>query len=362
MDTTIPDIMFDENGICNYCRGYEEQAGKELLPDSEKLQYLERAVGLVKKSGRNKEYDCVIGVSGGVDSSYLVYKVKEFGLRPLAVHFDNGWNAEAAVANIETLLKKLDVDLYTHVVDWEEFKDLQLAFFRSSIANLEIPTDHALMALLYDIAARHGIRYIVTGSNVVTEAIMPQSWMEANRDLRLLKAIHARFGSRKLKTYPTMGLVKLAYYTFFKGMKHLPLLNYLEYDRKKAIKELEKKFGWKSYGGKHYESVFTRFFQGYILPEKYGIDKRIAHLSTLIMSGQITRNEALEELSKPPYTKEREEEDRVFVLKKLGMSEEEFEKFMNTVPKRGEEYPSTQWVFTTLRPFVNMARRWAKSI
>ncbi len=242
MDTTDPEIKFDENGVCNHCKRYEELVRLKLLTGEEREKRLKEIVGKIKRYGKNKKYDCIIGVSGGVDSSYVAYIAKKLGLRPLAVHLDNGWDTELAISNIEKILKKLDIDLYTYVVDWEEFRDLQLAYFKASVVDIEVVTDHAIIAALYDIADKRKIKYILSGSNIVTEGIMPNSWGYNKNDLRNLKDIYKRYGTVKLKTYPTMGLFKWLYYRFIKGIQTIPLLNYMDYNKKKAKKLLISEF------------------------------------------------------------------------------------------------------------------------
>lgn len=357
MDTTVEDIVFDNDGICNYCKDYEKRVENEAIVN--KKQALLQLVNRIKEEGKSKEYDCVIGVSGGVDSSYVAHLVKDFGLRPIAIHLDNGWNSELAVSNIEKLLNQLDIDLVTHVIDWQEFKDLQRAFIKSSIKNLEIPTDHAIGAILFKIANKYGIKYIINGSNLVTEGILPVEGFGRNIDYRLLKSIHKKFGTQKLKTYPRMSLKKWVYNIFIKKIKYIPILNYVDYIKEDAIVALEDKYGWKRYGGKHFESIFTRFYQGFMLPKKYNFDKRIAHLSTMIMSGQISRQEALEELEMSPYGNNLNllEEDKEYVLKKLGITRNEFENILKESPKRPEDYPSSDWMFKKFGSLMKIIKR-----
>lgn len=349
MDTTDPEIKFDENGICNHCKRYDELVRLKLLTGEERENKLKEIIDKIKRKGKNKKYDCIIGVSGGVDSSYAAYIVKKLGLRPLAVHLDNGWDAELAVGNIEKILKNLDIDLYTYVVNWEEFKALQLAYFKASVVDIEVVTDHAITAAIYDIADKNRIKYFLSGSNIVTEAIMPYSWAYNKNDLWNLEAIHKRYGTVKLKTYPTMGLFKWLYYGFFKGIQTIPLLNYVDYNKKEAKELLISELGWVDYGGKHYESLFTKFYQAYILPTKFNIDKRKAHLSTLICSGQITREEALKELEKPLYGEDELARDKEYVLKKLALSEKEFEDLMKLPIKRHQDYKTDEWIFLPLK-------------
>lgn len=356
MDTTDPDIVFDKNGICNHCKQYD--IDRDIFLNKTGSEELNKLIMTIKEDGKGKEYDCVIGVSGGVDSTFVAYKVKELGLTPLAVHLDNGWNSELAVSNIEKVLKKLNIDLYTHVIDWEEFKDLQLSFLKASVANCEIPTDHAIPALLFSIASKKNIKYIILGSNIVTEGILPPSWGYDCTDLRHIKGIYKKFGKRRhLKTYPTISLLDYAYYIFAKKMKKVRILNYINYNKNEAMELLTSKLGWKYYGGKHYESIFTRFFQGYYLPEKFGFDKRRAHLSTLICSRQIIREEALQEMCKDPYPPGQLKEDREYVIKKFGLTEEEWENIMSLPIKSFKDYPSNYWLSTKLRLFVRLAKK-----
>ena len=361
MDTTIKVINFDENDICNYCKDYDHRVATELYREPERSSRLNLLIDEIKKKGQKKNYDCIIGVSGGVDSSYVAYLVKKFGLRPLAIHLDNSWNSELAVQNIERLLKKLNIDLYTHVIDWEEFKDLQKAFIKSSILNLEIPTDHAIDSLLFKMADKYGLKYILSGSNLVTEGFIGNSG-GSSLDDRLLNDIYKKFGTKKkLKTYPSISIWNLAYKIIVKKIKYIPILNYIDYDKEKAIKFLEKEFGWRRYGGKHYESIFTRFFQGYILPNKYNYDKRKMHLSNLIMSKQISRREALNELNKDPYpNQELLEEDFDFFLKKFNFTKSEFQIIMNVKPRETSKFKSYEGLFKKLKYLILKIKEYAK--
>lgn len=359
MDTTDSEITFDEKGVCNHCRKYDERIKNELycrMPDGK--EKLEQLVGKIRKSGEGKEYDCIIGVSGGTDSTMVAYLTKQLGLRPLAVHMDNGWNTELAVSNIEKTLKTLGIELSTVVLDWEEFKDLQISFLKASVANCEIPTDHAILAALYRTAAHEGVRYILSGSNLVTEGIIPESWGYDAKDLRHLMAIHRKFGSVKLKKFPTLRFFDWVNYVLVRGIKFIPILNYVEYDKRKARKILEEKIGWKDYGVKHGESVYTRFFQNYILPRKFNFDKRRAHLSTLICSEQITREEAQDEIGKPPYASEREaQEDKEYVARKLALTEEKFDEIMALPVKTYKDYPNNRLLFSELSFLVRLVKR-----
>ncbi|UYN97236.1 MAG: N-acetyl sugar amidotransferase [Enhydrobacter sp.] len=357
MDTSDPEIAFDEHGVCNHCHGYHRRM-REDLPAGDRRTYLEGLVARIRKAGAGRPYDCVIGVSGGVDSTYVAWLCKkELGLRPLAVHLDNGWNTELAVRNIETVLRRLDIDLYTHVIDWEEFRDLQVAFLKSGIANWELPTDHAIRALLYREAARRGIKHIITGSNLATEAVMPSAWMADNVDLRLLTSIHRRFGTRKLKTFPRMSLLRLAWYTFARRIRQIPILNYVDYHKSRAMELLERELGWQPYEFKHGESQFTRFFQRHYLPRRFGYDKRKAHLSNLILSGQITRDEGLAGLNAPLYYPDELDRDLAYVAKKLEMTPAELAAHIENPPRRADDYPNSNWIRRRLPTLVAIARR-----
>jgi len=348
MDTSDPDILFDVNGTCNHCRDYDIKARPivERANTGAAAVDLHAVVDKIKRTGRKDEYDCVIGLSGGVDSTYVAYQVCRLGLRPLAVHFDSGWNSELAVNNIENTIKRLKLDLITFVVDWEEMRDLQLAFFKASVANCDTPTDHAFLAVLYRVAAQQGIRYIVMGTNYATEFILPRAWGYSPADLTHLRAIHKRFGKGQLRQYPTLGfIVRYFYYPIIKGIRTFRILNLMPYNKKGAKALMADEVGWRDYGGKHYESLFTRFFQAYYLPMKFGYDKRRAHLSSLIVSGQMTREDALRELELPTYPFDKLQEDKEFVEKKLGISAEEFDQILARPIRPYSDYPTEERLY-----------------
>ena len=323
-----PDIRFDKEGISNYVHDYEQMAKRGVFTGEAGIKKLEKLVTRIKKEGQGKRYDCLIGLSGGVDSTYVAYLAKQHGLRPLAVHLDNGWDSELAVKNVENIITRCGFDLYSLVVDWEEFKDIQLAYLKASVVDIEVVSDHAIFSTMYKLAKEHKTGYILSGTNIVTEHIMPPSWLYDKMDFANLKAIHAKYGKKKLRTYPFLDFKKFIYYSVILKLNPISILNYVPYN-KKAVKEIiQKDLGWRDYGGKHYESQFTKFYQAYILPEKFHIDKRKAHLSTLICSGQITKAEALEELKKPLYEPLQLRSDKEYVLKKFGLPEQEFEKIM----------------------------------
>jgi N-acetyl sugar amidotransferase len=357
MDTTDPEIIFDNQGVCNHCHRYEEELPKRVFQGQVANEKLDEIINKIKQSGKGKEYDCIIGVSGGVDSTYVAYLTKELGLRALAIHFDNGWNSELAVSNIEKVLDKLDIDLYTYVIDWEEFKDLQLSFLKASTPDGEIPTDHAINALLFREASKRGIKYIINGMNFATESMAVRMWAYGHSDWKYIKAVHKMFGTSSLKKYPHYSFLNLFYWTFLKRIKVVSILNYLEYDKDVVMELIQDKLGWVYYGGKHYESVYTRFFQGYILPTKFKIDKRVGHLSDLIRSGQLSREKALEELSLEGYNAEMRNIDRDFVMKKLDFDNESFEKIMNEKPKNFMDYPNKAIFIIKLKKMVNYLRQ-----
>jgi N-acetyl sugar amidotransferase len=357
MDTTDPEIIFDNQGVCNHCHRYEEELPKRVFQGQVANEKLDEIINKIKQSGKGKEYDCIIGVSGGVDSTYVAYLTKELGLRALAIHFDNGWNSELAVSNIEKVLDKLDIDLYTYVIDWEEFKDLQLSFLKASTPDGEIPTDHAINALLFREASKRGIKYIINGMNFATESMAVRMWAYGHSDWKYIKGVHKMFGTSSLKKYPHYSFLNLFYWTFLKRIKVVSILNYLEYDKEVVMELIQDKLSWVYYGGKHYESVYTRFFQGYILPTKFKIDKRVGHLSDLIRSGQLSREKALEELSLEGYNAEMRNIDRDFVMKKLDFDNESFEKIMNEKPKNFMDYPNKAIFIIKLKKMVNYLRQ-----
>jgi N-acetyl sugar amidotransferase len=358
------EISFNQNGICNHCLRYEKLAQEGIKSIAE----LEKKVSQIKREGVGKQYDCIIGVSGGVDSTYVALKVKEFGLRPLVIHLDNGWNSATAVQNINNIIEKLGFDLYTHVINWEEFKDLQLSFLKASVVDLELTSDHAIFSVLYKLAYKFKIKYVISGFNITTEGILPKSWRWSKFDWLNIKSIHEKFGTKKLKTFPHLNFFRKFYYDLVLKIETIQILNYLDYDKEKAKEIIGKELGWKDYGGKHFESIITRFYQGYILPEKFGIDKRKAHLSSLICSHQITKSEALIELQKEKYNQQQYQEDRVFILKKFGMTEDQFEQIMQLPVKKHDDYPSYetqhyiyhQKFFKSISPLTNIVKAMLK--
>lgn len=338
MDTSDPDIEFDGKGVCNHCHDHDRLMTQKVITGKAGEAYLQKLVDEMKRAGRGKPYDCIIGVSGGVDSTYVAYLVKSMGLRPLAVHMDNGWDSELAVKNIEETLKRLGIDLHTEVLDWDEFKSLQVAFLRASTPDSEIPSDHAIWAVLGNIADKLKVKYIVSGFNVRTETHLPRAWSQGHFDWKYIHSVYQEFGRGRLKTFPHIGF--FTYYRRLLTHHRVDILNYIDYNKTEAMKILEQELGWRYYGGKHYESIYTRFYQGYILPIKFGYDKRRSHLSSLICSGEMTREAALRELDKPTYQPSMQEDDREYVVKKLGFTDDEFESILKAPKKTFWDYPS----------------------
>lgn len=335
-----PQIFFDKEGHCNYCNSYFDHINNQKTKKTYQFESIVPLLNKIKAENKNHKYNCIVGISGGIDSAYLVYKLVELGLRPLAVHFDNGWNSEVATQNIEMLLKKLNVDLYTSVIDWEEFKDLQISFLKAGVIDIELLTDYAIISVLRKTSAKYKTKYIFTGHNSSTEFILPFNWFHFKLDSLNIKAIHNKFGKQKMKSFPYLGYLKLYYQSKYLKTKTIPLLDYINYNKAEAQKLLADKFGWKNYGAKHNESIFTRFYQNYILPVKFNVDKRKAHLSSLICSGQMTREEALKEISIEIWKSPQTLEDKTYVLKKLEIDEKTFDGWMKEKPVPHLAYPS----------------------
>lgn len=351
MDTTDPDIKFDDEGICSHCHRFDRVYSKRIIPVEEREEKLRPIIDKIKRLGKNKKYDCIIGVSGGVDSTYVALLAKQLGLRPLAVHFDNGWNSELSVSNIEKTLNKLDIDLFTFVVDWQEFKELQLSFLRASTPDSEIPTDHGIISILHKMAAKYNVQYILNGHNYASESGLPLKWGYGYFDSTYIKDVHKKFGSGKFKSYPLMTIPKFTYYNQVKRIKWFGILNYVDYNKDHVMNVLQRDLGWVYYGGKHYESIYTRFFQSYILPRKFNIDKRKAHLSALINSKQISRQAALDEMKHPIYPERDLENDKEYVIKKFGITDQEFIQIMNLEPKTFLDYKTDYSLFERLKKY-----------
>jgi N-acetyl sugar amidotransferase len=335
LDTTVPGITFDENGVSHYCKIYDEMA--KLYPEGEKAkEQLAEVIKKIKEKGRGKKYDCIIGVSGGTDSSYTMLKVIEAGLRPLAVHLDNGWNSDIAVKNIKKACSILGIDLYTYVIDWEEFKDLQISFLKASTPDAEIPTDVAIHATLVKIAAKEGVKFVLNGHSFRTEFIMPKGW--TYMDGKYIKSVQKMFGKKKLKSFPNFTVTDVLYYNFIKGIKVIPFLNYYDYTKEEAKKILIEKLDWQYYGGHHHENTYTKFYQSYLLPVKFGIDKRKTALSASVLSGKMTREEALNAIEADKHFVDQETID--YVISKLGLTQAEFDAIMKLPVKSFQDYPT----------------------
>ena len=358
-----PNIKFAENGTCKYCTEYKLKSG--LVNDPERDKKIAEIISAIKEAGKGKKYDCLVGVSGGVDSTYVALLVKKLGLRALIVHFDNGWNSELAVKNIENIIQKLGFDLYTYVVNWPEFRDMQRAYFKADVVDIEALTDHAIYAVKHKLAKKHGIKYLISGSNVVTEGVLPPHWVHRKLDWLNIKSIHKKFGELKLKTYPKYTFTNNLYYKWIYKAQLINILDYVEYDKDKAKQTIITDLEWKDYGGKHHESLFTKFYQAHILPEKFKIDKRKAHFSTLICSGQLTKEQALIELEKPLYDPLKLKEDKEFVLKKLGFTNDWFNDYLKRTPVAHFNYPSytnKHWkrerkFYAAVLPFARFLKR-----
>lgn len=356
LDTTVADITFDEDGVCQYCHRFEARARAPHATPAAKEAKFRETVSEIKSAGRHARHDCVIGVSGGVDSSYAALVAVRAGLRPLAVHVDNGWNSELAVKNIESIVRGLKIDLVTHVIDWEEFRGLQLSLLRAGVVDLELVSDHAIVAAMHHTARRHRIRYVVTGDNEATEATLPPGWNHRKTDLRNIKAINRAFERAPMRTYPSMSTLAMVAHQRLLRIRYVGILSYVDYVKERALDELERELPWRRYGGKHFESIITRFYQGYILPTKFGIDKRKFHFSLLIHSGQMKRAEAAKELESPPYDPKLAEQDKIYVCKKFGITTLEFEAMMGAAPRSHYDYASEERMLQRLFRLSRAAR------
>lgn len=358
MDESDPDINFDAEGVCNHCRAAVQSLGKVRLTKDESDRRLTALAGQISSNRTREGYDSIIGLSGGVDSSYTAWLAHKLGLRPLAVHLDNGWNSEIAVANIHNLVERCGFDLVTLVINWPEFRDLQRAFIKAGVVDIEMLSDHAIMATMFRLCRKHGIRTVLSGTNVATEHGMPLSWVWNKQDLTNIRAIHAHFGSLKLKTFPTMGLLRSVLWRLPGIGRHfVELLDSANYRKAEAVEELKRETGWRDYGGKHHESVFTKFYQCYILPTKFSIDKRRVHLSALVRNGEIDRQAALAALEAPIYDPTELRRDKEFVLKKLGFSDSEFDAIMSAGPVQHDRYRSDRWIRGIAKGMLALARR-----
>ena len=349
MDTTDSQISFDTNGVCDHCRNYYERTLPAWHTDEQGWRDLQEIVEKIKEDGKGKDFDCIMVMSGGIDSSYLTYIAKEkLGLRPLVFHVDAGWNSQEAVNNIEKLVDQLGLDLFTEVIDWEEMRDLQLSFFKAGVPHIDIPQDHAFFATMYNFANKHGIKYILTGANYSTEAVKnPKEWIYFGTDVRQIKDIHAKFGRRPLKNYPLSNILRhKIWLRYVKGIKVAMPLNYVPYVKADAVRLLVEKFGWQTYPQKHFESRFTKFYEGYWLPKKFGYDTRKVQYSSLILTKQMTREEALERLKHPAFDEATIVQDFEYIATKLGISVAELQSYLDAPNKTYRDYKSQKGLFS----------------
>jgi len=348
MDTSATEIRFDKAGVCSFCHDFDQRI-RPVLERSRTMQgrqQLEGIIEWIRSTGKRREYDSILALSGGVDSSFLAHVVAQYELRPLAVCVDTGWSTPVSTRNIESLAEKLGLPLHVIPVPFDAMRRLQVAFYVASVKNCEIPQDHAYLAMLYREASRRGIRAILSGGNHSTESILPQSWGFNSADVRHIRSIHADCGTGSLRGFPTLGFFRrYLYYPAIRGIREVRLLNFMPYERAYAKRVLVEKYGWSDYGAKHFESVLTRFYQGYYLPTKFGIDKRKAHFSSLILSGQMTREEALEELRKPPYPPGILENDMREIAEKLELMPEEWKRILAAPARLHEEFRSLRALF-----------------
>lgn len=348
MDTTDAIIVFDQKGVCDHCNTYYHFTLPRWHTDERGNNALRTLAAKLIKEGAGKDFDCIIGMSGGVDSSYLTYIAKEIlGLRPLVFHVDAGWNSQVAVNNIERLVDGLNLDLYTEVIDWEEMKDLQLAYFQSGVPHIDTPQDHAFFATMYKFAEKYRVKTILTGANLSTECVRnPVEWMYYQSDSIQLRDIHRRFGNRPLLSFPVTSILwHKVYLPYLKGIKVVRPLNYLPYIKQEAMDLLSDRFGWQPYPQKHFESRFTRFYESYWLPKRFGYDVRKVQYSSLILTGQMTRDEALERLKQPPYDEATIGHDIEFVANKLDITVEELNSYMELPKKTYRDYRNQRWIY-----------------
>lgn len=357
MDTTDSKITFDNKGICDHCNTYYSDILPNWHTDERGNKELKEIVKKLKQEGKGKDFDCLMGMSGGIDSSYLLYvMVEKYGLRPLVFHVDAGWNSQIAVNNIERLVDGLGLDLYTEVINWEEIKDLQLAFFKSGVPHIDVPQDHAFFATMYKFASKHNIKHILTGANYSTECVRnPLEWMYYQSDSIQLRDIYKKFGTGKLKDYPVSNILwHKIYLPYIKGIKLIKPLNYFPYEKDKAMQLLVDKFGYQKYPQKHFESRFTRFYESYWLPTKFGYDTRKVQYSSLILTKQMTRKDALEKLKHPAYDNKTIHQDFEYIATKLGISVEELQSYMDAPNKTYKDYKSQENIYNIGAKFMRM--------
>ena len=363
MDTSDRDITFDRDGVCSHCRRADRLLPTVRWTPGGSERALADVARKIRRAGAGREYDSVIGLSGGVDSSYTAFLACRLGLRPLAVHFDNGWDSELAVENIQRIVEGCGFDLRTFVINWKEFRDLQRSFLRASVVDIELLTDHAILAATVGLARQHGLRFLLSGDNVATEHGMPASWVWPKQDWTNIRAIHAAYGSVPLRTYPHLSTIRWhALQTLGRGIEIVPLLDLVSYRRDEAAATLAREFGWREYGGKHHESAFTKFYQGAILPTKFGIDKRRVHLSDRIRNGELTRDEAAASIAGPPYEPDALRTEGDYVRKKLGFDEAEWAVMMAAPPRSHLEFGSDRRAAASITLSFRVVRRLQRAV
>ena len=358
MDTSDEDIIFNDKGRCNHCLDFEVVLRDSKYAKNNSEEKLNKLLNTVKLKGEKKKYDCLVGISGGVDSCYMAYLCKKWGLKPLLIHMDNGWNSEIAVKNVKKMVDKLGFDYVSYVLDWREFREIQLAFLKSSIVDLEMPTDIAIAASLYKTAAKYGIKHIISGGNFSGEGILPLTWgYHVLKDEKLYRHIVKKHSKTKIKKTPIVGLKGEIYYKFIKRIKYVYPLNFTSYDKDNAREFLKKEFEWKDYGGKHHESKITGFWQSYAMPTKYNMDYRRATYSSQIISDQISRSEALNKLKIISYDNKSIARDKDYIAKKYGISLAEFDEYLSFSPKTYKDFPNNrnqiEWFYNLYRKMFN---------
>ena len=358
MDTSDTDIEFDQHGVCDHCRGFGLYVKPKWHPDDEGHRKLVGLVADIRDSGTGKEFDCILGMSGGLDSSYMLHlAVTQFNLRPLVFHVDGGWNTDIAVNNIQVLVEKLGLDLYTEVINWREMRDFQLAFFKSGVPHLDVPQDHAFVATLYNFASKHGIKYILNGGNISTECVRnPLKWLYHGTDMLQIRDILKHYGTVPMKTYPFSNIINhKIYLRYIRGLKVVKPLDWMPYTKEKAKTELSELYGWRPYPQKHFESRFTKFFESYWLPERFGFDTRRVQFSSLILTGQMKRDDALKELLEPAYDPETIQQEFDFIARKLDISSDELRNYFLMPKKFYNDYANQRWLFDLGARVLQMA-------
>lgn len=349
MDTTDSKITFDEKGVCDHCRRFYSDVLPNWHTDVRGKKELESIVKKIKNDGKGRDFDCIMGMSGGADSSYMLHlAVKEFGLRPLVFHVDGGWNSQIAVDNINVMINKLGLDLFTEVINWKEMQNFQLVYFKSGLANIDVPQDHAFVATLYNFAQKHKIKYILNGGNFSTECVRnPMEWLYYGTDMAQIRDILKRFGRVPMKTYPFSSVLRhKLYLRYVKQIQVIKPLNYRPYIKSEAMQFLQDEYGWQPYPQKHFESRFTKFYEGYWLPKKFGYDTRKVQYSSLILTKQMTRDEAIEKLKKPAITEDEARQEFEYIATKLGITIDELQSYMDAPNKTYQDYKNQEAMFS----------------